>query len=129
MKFGYTIIYVTDIEKTITFYEKAFKLKSSFIHESKQYGELDTGSTVLAFASETLAESNGVQFIKNTLQNPPAGFEIALIADDVHEAYQNACNEGAISIKEPTQKPWGQYVAYVRDINGNLVEICNSINP
>lgn len=127
MHFGYTIIYVADVESTLSFYEKAFNLKRSFIHDSKQYGELDTGDTKLAFASESLAESNGIEFTKNNGNNLAVGFEIGLITNNVAEAYTQACNEGASAIKEPTEKPWGQIVAYVRDLNGILIEICSPI--
>lgn len=51
MQFGYTIIFVPDVEAVLSFYEQAFLLKKLFIHESLQYGELETGSTKLAFAS------------------------------------------------------------------------------
>ena len=123
MKFGYTIIYVSDVEATINFYKKAFNLEQSFLHESKQYGELNTGDIKLAFASNSLAQSNGVTFIKNDAKSDAAGFEIALIANDVKQSYNYAINNGAIAIKEPTKKPWGQDVAYVRDLNGVIVEI------
>lgn len=125
MKFGYTIIYVSDVESTINFYQKAFKLEQSFLHESKQYGELNTGDIKLAFASDSLAESNGVKFVKNDAKKEPAGFEIALITNDVKQGYKHALSNGAIAVKEPTIKPWGQEVAYVRDLNGIVVEICS----
>jgi lactoylglutathione lyase len=128
MRFAYTIIYVADVEKTLTFYEKAFNLTRLFLHESGAYGELNTAATKLAFASETLAKSKGVDFISNRSEIKQApGFEIGLVADDVEQAYQHAVKAGAIAIKEPAQKPWGQTVAYVRDINGILVEICSAI--
>ncbi len=128
MKFGYTIIYVSNVETTLAFYEQAFKLKKLFLHESLQYGELDTGDTKLAFASEALAELNGVNIINNRNNTDKVpGFEIALIADDVSVAYQQALTAGAVAIKEPTLKPWGQTVAYVRDLNGVLVEICSQM--
>lgn len=125
MKFGYTIIYVSDVEVTINFYQNAFKLEHSFLHESKQYGELNTGDVKLAFVSDSLAESNGVKFIKNNTMKEAAGFEIALITNDVKEGYKHALSNGAIAVKEPTVKPWGQEVAYVRDLNGIIVEICS----
>ena len=50
MKLGYIIIYVSDVPKTVTFYETAFNLKRRFIHESHLYAEMETGSTALAFA-------------------------------------------------------------------------------
>lgn len=128
MKFGYTIIYVADVEDTIAFYEKAFNLKPLFIHESKQYAELDTGNTKLAFSSEALAESNGVEFTKNNKNKASAGFEIAFVSENVHDDYKSACNKGAVSVKEPEQKPWGQTVAYVKDLNGVLIEICSPMS-
>lgn len=128
MKFGYTIIYVADVEETLSFYEKAFNLNVRFLDESKEYGELDTGATILAFASEKLIESNGIQFKKNSHKELSPGFDVAFVYENVADAYQDACKHGAISIQQPIQKPWGQIVAYVRDINGILVEICSPIN-
>ncbi len=128
MKFGYTIIYVDDVEKTVNFYQKAFNLDRLFLHESKQYAELNTGETKLAFASNVLAQSNGVEFVKNDLKNHPSGIEIALLSNNVKSSYDHAVSCGAITIKEPTMKPWGQEVAYVRDINGVIIEICSSMS-
>lgn len=125
MQFGYTIMYVQDVEATILFYEKAFSQTCLFLHESKQYGELATGNTKLAFVSEGIAQSNEVEFIPNVPSNKAAGIEIAFVTDDVEQAYQQALTAGAIKIKAPMQKPWGQLVAYVRDINGMIVEICS----
>src|ERR1700722_3748841 len=34
MQFGYTILYVRDVEKTVAFYESAFGLKRKFVHDS-----------------------------------------------------------------------------------------------
>mgnify|MGYP005840520095 CR=1 FL=1 len=128
MQLGFTIVYVADVLATLAFYEEAFGLKARFIHESKEYGELETGSTALAFASNTLAKSNGVVFAENKPGNPAAGFEIALVTSDVDLAYAQACACGAASIKKPQEKPWGQKVAYVRDLNGVIVEICSPID-
>lgn len=128
MQFGFTIIYVADVELTIKFYQKAFKLEQSFLHESKQYGELNTGEVKLAFASEALAKSNGINFVKNDAKKAAAGFEIALITNDVKQGYKQALSCGAIAVKEPTIKPWGQEVAYVRDLNGIVIEICSPMS-
>lgn len=128
MRFGYTIIYVPDVEAALFFYERAFNQKRLFLHESMQYGELATGSSKLAFASETMAESNGVDFISNRPNtNKAPGIEIAFVADNVPEAYQQALAAGAIDVKGPVEKPWDQTVAYVRDLNGVLIEICSQL--
>jgi lactoylglutathione lyase len=128
MKLGYITIYVPNVEQALAFYEKAFNLKQCFLHESKQYAELDTGASKLSFASEELAGSNKFPFIRNRLSNDaPAGIEIAFVTDDVANAYQKAIHAGAVSVKGPTEKPWGQVVSYVRDLNGVLIEICSPV--
>jgi uncharacterized glyoxalase superfamily protein PhnB len=124
MKFGYTILYVTDVEKTVAFYESAFGLKRRFVHESG-YGELDTGETKLAFASFELATSNGVSFVPANTEGPAPGVEVALVTDDVQAAFAAAVKAGAVPVAQPKEKPWGQTVGYVRDPNGFLVEICS----
>lgn len=128
MRFGYTIIYVSDVPSTLNFYKNAFNLESNFLHESKQYGELNTGNTKIAFTSNSLAQTNGVKFIKNDIESEAPGFEIALVTDNVSQAYTHAIQNGAIAINEPTIKPWGQEVAYVRDLNGIIVELCSSMS-
>lgn len=128
MKFGYTIIYVPNLDETLAFYEKAFNLKTKFLAESKLYAELDTGSsTTFAFCMESHIENQGIPFAQNRKHNAPAGIEVAFITDDVDAAFKQAVAAGAITIKDPHQTPWGQTVAIVRDINGVLVELCTPI--
>lgn len=127
MKFGYTIIYTDDVNKSIEFFEKAFGIKKRFIHESG-YGELETGSTALAFATHELGKNNLPNGYIKINGEKPLGIEVALVTENVDLAYKNAINAGAASIKEPLSKPWGQIVAYVRCPDGTLVEICSPVN-
>lgn len=126
MKFGYTILYVKDVEKSVAFYEMAFGLKRKLVHESG-YGELDTGATTLAFASFALANSNGVTFAEPAAKAPAPAVEVAFVTDDVAAAVERAVKAGAELVAAPIQKPWGQTVAYVRDPNGFLVELCTAV--
>lgn len=126
MKFGYTILYVADVERTVAFFESAFGLQRNFIHESG-YGEMATGDTKLAFASFELAKSNGVEFWPTNKEDRPPAVELAFVADDVAIAYETAISAGATPVAAPTQKPWGQTIAYVRDMNGFLIEICSHL--
>lgn len=128
MKFSYTILYVKDVAQSVAFYEKAFDLEQRFIHESGQYAEMETGGTTLAFASNELAKSNlSHGFQENSLSNLPAGIEVGFVAEDVSAAFSRAVEAGAVAVVEPKVKPWGQTVAYVRDLDGILVEIASSM--
>jgi lactoylglutathione lyase len=124
IKFGYTILYVKDVERSIAFYEKAFDLKRKFV-VGDEYGELDTGATTLSFASIPTAQGNLKSEIQiSGLKEKPFGIEIAFTTDDVEGTYQKAVAAGATEEAKASYKPHGQTVAYVRDPNGFLVEIC-----
>ncbi len=101
MKLAYTVIYVEDVPATLRFYEKAFGCTIRFLHEHKQYGELDTGATALGFASEATALKNMGNFERNTLKKLPAGFEIAFTTDTVQQAYDHAIACGAFPVNPP----------------------------
>ncbi|MEE3718019.1 VOC family protein [Tumidithrix elongata RA019] len=128
MKLGYTILYVKDVAESVAFYERAFGLTRRFVDESGQYAEMETGNTTLSFAANKLAKSNLPSgFQENNLSSLPAGIEIGLVTEDVPTAFTIAVEAGAIAVAEPKVKPWGQTVAYVRDRDGILVEICSPI--
>lgn len=124
MKLGYLIIYVADVRETVAFYQEAFGLSPRFVHDSGTYAELETGTTALAFADETFTPSKGA-FALNRPNEKAAGAEVGLVTDEVQAAYDRAVLKGAVSVLAPTVKPWGQTVAYVRDNNGFLVELCS----
>ncbi|MEJ8846830.1 VOC family protein [Variovorax rhizosphaerae] len=128
MKFGYTIIYVPDVAASLAFFESAFGLTRRFLHESGTYGELETGTTALAFAAHELGDNNfpgGHVAAHHSAQ--PLGFEVAFVTADVQEAHAKALASGAKEFAAPTQKPWGQVVSYVRCPDGVLVELCTPV--
>ncbi|MGV0923757.1 VOC family protein [Empedobacter tilapiae] len=128
VKLGYTILYVSDVEKSIEFYEKAFGFNRKFITPENDYGELSTGETTISFVSKDLANSNLKNgFIESSQLEKPFGIELALITDDVQKVIDRAIELGALIAEEAIQKPWGQTVSYIRDIDGFLLEICTPI--
>ena len=128
MRFGYTILYVEDVSRAIDFYERAFGLTRRFLDEDATYGEMETGDTTLSFASHALVrESIPGGYRRNDPAEPPAGVEIGFVTDDVAAAWDTALAAGAVVVSPPVTKPWGQTVAYVRDLEGMLVEICTPV--
>ncbi len=129
MKFGYTIIYVPNVSSSIAFFEKAFGLSLRFLHESGDYGELNTGETTLAFPSLELGNSKLPSgFVPANSSTQSLGFEVAFVSSSVSVAHAKALSCGAIvERKAPETKPWGQVVSYVRCPDGTLVELCSSM--
>ena len=126
MRFGYTILYVRDVGVSLDLYERAFAQRRRFVHESGQYAELETGATTLAFASHDLAASNLPGAYRRPEVGAPApAFEVCFVTEDVEGAFARAVEAGATEVRSPETKPWGQHVAFVRDPDGNLVEIAS----
>ena len=127
MKFGYAIFYVDDVEQTVAFYESAFGFTRKMVVPG-EFGELDTGTTKLAFAARAHVVSLfKIPFQQSGRDRDAAPVEIGLVTDDVPAAFEKAVAAGAIAVSEPAKKPWGQIVGYVRDNNGFLVELCTPV--
>lgn len=129
IKFAYTILYVQNVTKSIEFYEKAFGFTRKFITPENDYGELLVGETTLSFVSTTLAKANLTNgFTESSLTEKPFGIEIGFTTNNVEETVKSAISAGGTITEKPKTKPWGQVVAYVRDIDGFLIEICTLVN-
>ncbi len=128
MKFRWVIVYVPDLEATMSFYEKAFGFERRMVSPDGGYGELATGDTRIGFATQSMSEgaiSGGVVPLEP--QGKPQATEFGFATDDVAGAFKRAVEAGATPVSEPEEKPWGQTVAYVRDLNGMLVEFGTDI--
>jgi lactoylglutathione lyase len=129
---GYTIFYVDDVPAAMTFFTQAFGFAVKFQTPEGDYGELASGATTLSFVSNALADSNLAEaggFERLSPSRPPVGVSITLIAADVSQAFDAALRAGATSYVEPTIKPWGQTVAYVRGPSGMLIELGTPMGP
>lgn len=125
MKFKYSIFYVENVKETMAFYNRAFGFETRFLHESGDFGELDTGETSLSFSSVSLMKQLGKTPGKPDPSAPV--FEIAFETDDVEGSLKKAIDAGAALVQDVREEPWGQTTSYVSDPNGYLVEICSPV--
>ena len=126
-KFGGTAIYVDDVPATLDFYRRALGFETRFFDEALQYGELETGSTTLAFASHQL----GAMLMPGAYARPetgqPSGVEVAFLTSDVQATFLRAVAAGATSLAEPKVMPWGATVAYLRAVEGTLIGLSTPV--
>ncbi|WP_343679819.1 VOC family protein [Chryseobacterium arthrosphaerae] len=128
IKFKYIILYVEDVEQSMSFYKNTFNTKIKFITPEKDYGELITGETTISFASVNLASSNIKEgFLTSKANAKPFGIELGFVTDDVETLVAEAVKNGAILYEDIAVKPWGQKTAYIKDPDNYLVEICTEI--
>lgn len=120
----YVVFYVNDVRELLVFYEQAFAIIPSFVHESGAFAELISGAVTLAFRSEAMAAKSLPQEFQSNRPNAPLqAFEISFHTRDVEGVYEKAIKAGATHVAFPHIKPWGQKAANVRDPAGLLIEI------
>jgi lactoylglutathione lyase len=121
----YLVLVVEDLERALDFYVTMLGLPLG--HRSGPYAQLDTGTTRLAlYRRDAMEETLGIGQLRPPDPHAP-GFEIGFKVDDVDVAYEEAVASGAEPVIDPTDRPWGQRTAYVRDPDGHLVEFAEQV--
>jgi len=105
IKFGGTALYVGNVSLALDFYGRAFGFKTRFFDEALQYGELETGAAVVAFASHQLGEMLMPGAYVPPPNGHPAGVEIAFLVPDVPAAFAKAIAAGGLPLAQPKTMP------------------------
>lgn len=125
---GYTAFFVEHVAETVAFYGSAFGIPLKYMHPSKGYAELATGSTTLAFISEAFIDEQHLladtKLRINRAAAAPVAAQLAFVSRDLEHDWSRAVDAGAKILKAPEAKPWGQTVGYLLDLNGVIVELC-----
>ena len=128
LQYAYTILYVKNVPETIAFYKRALGFEQKLLTPENDYGEIESGSTTIAFANIELGETNfKTGFKESRLGEKPFGIELAFTTLEPENAVQRAVENGAVLLEAVVTKPWGQRVGYIRDLNGFIIEICTPI--
>ena len=127
MHFGYTIVYVPDVQTATTFYERAFGFRLRFNADDWDYAELETGDTTLAFAAEKMADMLGISITPNRAMPAPPPVSNWPSSPTRRRDFP-ALRRRRDFNHRTEQTPWGQIVSYVRDQNGVLIEICSPVS-
>jgi hypothetical protein len=118
----YVVLVVDDLDRALGFWVGTLGLRLG--HRAGPYAQLDTGRTRLALYERTaMAATLGV-----SVDDAPA-FEVGFKVDDVDAAYAELVTGGATPAVSPTDREWGQRTAYVRDPDGNYVELATDLRP
>ncbi|KAL1566550.1 hypothetical protein AAHA92_02151 [Salvia divinorum] len=119
--FAYTVVYVKDVAKSVDFYGRAFGYNVRRLDASHRWGELETGTTTIAFTPAKQHETDDLTGSPNTRQRNPV--EVCFDYADVDAAFKRAVENGAEAVAKPEEKEWGQKVGYVKDIDGIVVRL------
>jgi catechol 2,3-dioxygenase-like lactoylglutathione lyase family enzyme len=128
MRFRYSCLFVPDVPRAVTFYREAFGFELRYMHPSRGYAELETGATLLAFTGEAFLRDaallGDLAIQPNRPDAAPAGAHLAFVTDDIERDWARAVSAGAVVVRPPDPKPWGQTAGYLRDPDGVVIELC-----
>ena len=120
----YVILIVEDLDRALGFYTTVLGLKLG--HRSGDYAQLDTGVTRLAFYTRSAMQKTlGIPLVAPAPN--ASGFEVGFKVADVDAAFAELIAGGALQVAPPTGRFWGQRTAYVRDLDGHLIELAQDL--
>lgn len=116
MRLAATRIITDDLERLVTFYERATGTPAHRLHPL--FAEIRTSSGVLAIAS-----SQTVPLLGDGAARAGANRSVMLdfLVDDVDALYLTLQGTVEEFVNEPTTMPWGNRSLLFRDPDGNLV--------
>ena len=113
----YVVLIVSDLERALSFYTGTLGLELQ--HRAEKYAQMRAGTTRLSlYARDAMAETLGIG-----IEAPSPAFELGFKVSDCDAAFGELVAAGAAPVVPPTTRPWGQRTAYVRDPEGNLIEL------
>lgn len=113
MRIGYINLHVRDVNREVAFFRDVMGLELQFSDDTFHYARFDGGPVGFAVASDA-------QDHTGEAPKPDHLSGIGFVVDDVDKAYAEMKARGARFTMEPSQQPWGGYMAMFADPEGNL---------
>lgn len=117
-------LFVNDMPTMIRFYRDVLGFAIKEDENTSNVYLVKDGTLFLLYGREDFEKLTSKKYAY--LKGVNAHSEMALYVDTFEEVdveYQNAIQNGASSLLEPTTEPWGQRTCFIADPEGNAIEI------
>ena len=117
-------LFVNDMPTMIRFYQDVLGFAIKEDENTSNVYLVKDGTLFLLYGREDFEKLTSKKYAY--LKGVNAHSEMALYVDTFEEVdveYQNAIQNGASSLLEPTTEPWGQRTCFIADPEGNVIEI------
>lgn len=116
----YVVLVVEDLERSLAFYVERLGLYLG--HRAGPFAQLASGRSRLALHERgALAETLGTELRAPDADAP--ALTLGFVVEDVDAACEELRAAGVEVVTEPTDRPWGQRSAHLRDPDGHLLEL------
>ena len=117
-------LFVNDMPTMIRFYRDVLGFAIKEDENTSNVYLVKDGTLFLLYGREDFEKLTSKKYAY--LKGVNAHSEMALYVDTFEEVdveYQNAIQNGASSLLEPTTEPWGQRTCFIADPEGTVIEI------
>lgn len=117
-------LFVNDMPTMIRFYRDVLGFAIKEDENTSNVYLVKDGTLFLLYGREDFEKLTSKKYAY--LKGVNAHSEMALYVDTFEEVdveYQNAIQNGASLLLEPTTEPWGQRTCFIADPEGNVIEI------
>lgn len=108
---------VKDFEKSVVFYRDLLGLQIN--SQDKNYADFKLGDTLLAIFQKNQA----TDMFPTKFMNTGGGLVLAFKVEDVQKACDDLLAKNVEIFEGPKQTPWGQTVAYFKDVDDHIWEV------
>lgn len=113
LRLAYVNLYVTDLKRSVEFFEKTLGLGLQFADSSFGYASLDAGPVRMGLAQIDPDDRQNAGLIGRQ-----TGFGFAV--DDLVAAHRELEGRGVAFPMKPAKQPWGGFMALFEDPDGNV---------
>lgn len=121
-KVDYVILYVRDLERSISYYRDVIGLPFKFSESG--YAEFATEGTKFALFERARLP----QLIGRDATEGEATMEVAFLVEDVDREADRLRDAGVTVLSGPVDRPWGQRTFHLLDPDGHVVELAQELN-
>ncbi|HEY3210925.1 MAG TPA: VOC family protein [Actinomycetota bacterium] len=120
-KVDYVILYVRDLERSISYYRDVIGLPFKFSESG--YAEFATDGTKFALFERARLP----QLIGREGTEGEATMEVAFLVEDVDREANRLRQAGVTGLSGPVDRPWGQRTFHLLDPDGHVVELAQEL--
>jgi lactoylglutathione lyase len=117
VEFGYSIIFVSDMKRSIEFYQEIIGLPLRF--ETPEWTEFNTDGTTLALHQTNTPATSAEPKDENPAGQCRPGFTV----DDINACHERLIGKGVICVSPPKVEEYGHTLAKYADPDGLTITL------
>jgi catechol 2,3-dioxygenase-like lactoylglutathione lyase family enzyme len=124
MRFDAVGLFVTDMEKMVSFYRDVIGMQTDWNGREPNAEFKADGFRLIMYGRDDFEKmtSRSFSYPQGTNGTMELAFKVENYAA-VDREYERLVGLGTVPVMPPTTEPWGQRTCYVADPDGNLIEI------